>query len=79
MAFNLLTVSVIATGKKRLNLDLRSLEATIKSVLFEYAFIWDFMFVWDLMCGCHHLDLFAGQQLYFGFPFDFQSRYAILT
>ena len=32
------------------------------------------MFVWDLMSRCHHLDLFASQQQYFGFPFDFQGQ-----
>ena len=26
------------------------------------------------MSGCYHLDLFAGQQQYFGFPFDFQGQ-----
>ena len=69
---NLLTVSVIATGKKRLNLDLRCLEAKIKfdncRVLFEYAFKGDLIFVWDLVSRRHRLDLFVRLKQYFGFP-----------
>ena len=80
---NPLTVSVNATGKKRLILDLRYInqfvwKQTFKlddwRVLFEYAHKGDFMFVWDLSSGYHHLDLFVGHQQYFGFSFEFQGR-----
>ena len=80
---NPLTVSVNATGKKILILDLRYInqfvwKQTFKlddwRVLFEYAHKGDFMFVWDLSSGYHHLDLFVGHQQYFGFSFEFQGR-----
>lgn len=87
---NPLTVSVNASGKKRLILDLRYINQFIWKqkfklddwrVMFEYVRKGDFMFVWDLTSGYHHLDLFLSHQQYFGFSFEFhgQKRYFYFT
>ena len=80
---NPLTVSINASGKKRLILDLRHINQFIwkqrfrlddLKIMMQYAHKGDFIFSFDLKSDYHHLDIFSSHQQYLGFSFWFGSR-----
>ena len=73
---NPLSVSVQATGKKRLILDLRYANKCLGKmrvkyedwkVALSYFMTEAFMFSFDLESGYHHIEIFEGHQTYLGF------------
>ena len=76
-------MSINASGKKRLILDLRYINQFIWKqrfrlddwkIMMQYVHKGDFKFSFDLKSGYHHLDIFSGHQQYLGFSFRFGSR-----
>ena len=85
---NPLTVSVNATGKKRLILDLRYINQFVSKqtfklddwrVLFEYAHKGDYMFVWDLSSGTIIWTGLLGTSSILVFPLSFKGGSAIFS
>ena len=76
LVVNPLSVSIQATGKKRLILDLRYVNKCLRKmrvkyedwkVALSYFMTEAFMFSFDLKSGYHHIEIFEGHQTYLGF------------
>ena len=76
LVVNPLSVSVQATGKKRLILDLRYVSNCLRKmrvkyedwkVALSYLMTEAFMFSFQLKSGYHHIEIFEGHQTYLGF------------
>ncbi|XP_072025653.1 uncharacterized protein [Amphiura filiformis] len=87
---NPLTVSIQKSGKKRLILDLRHVNAHIwkQKVKFEdwrhaldYFAKGDFLISFDLKSGYHHVDIFTPHQKFLGFSWQFNGmdRFFVFT
>ena len=73
---NPLSVSVQASGKKRLILDLRYINKFLKKthikyedwkIVISYFTLGAYVFSFDLKSGYHHIEIFEGHQAYLGF------------
>ena len=82
LVVNPLSVSVQATGQKKLILDLRYVNKCLRKMRIKYEdwkiassyFMTEaFMFSFDLKSGYHHIEIFEGHQTYLGFSWKHGS------